>query len=444
MRGVATRPLGKGSSVGGKRRTVPVGMEQLAERARFLRAFLANPRRVGAVLPTSRRTVRAMLDMAPVGRARCVVELGAGTGAHTRELLQRLEPQGRLMAFEIDPALAAGLAEELRDPRLRVIADSAANLEAHLDGQRPDVIVSALPFTSLPDRARREILGVTRRVLSDDGVMLVLQYSPLMLRELRRTFGSVEQRLSPLNLPPAVVFACRPAARGAASAGERRWSWPRSAVSRRTVGEARRYVLAALLIELVLAPLGFLRGRLLFGVGLGCLVFFRDPPRPLRPERDTVYAPADGVVVGVDTVAEKWLPAGDALRVTTFLAVYDVHVNRSPAEGCITMAEEVPGGFAPAFLGRATANHRKRLAIDGDGRRVVLVQIAGMLARRISSWAWVGDRVTAGQRIGLIHFGSRAEVRVRAGEARALVEVGDRVRAGITPIARYARGAQPT
>ncbi len=214
-------------------------------------------------------------------------------------------------------------------------------------------------------------------------------------------------------------------------------------MSRRTLSEARRYLLAALLIELALAPLRLLRGRLLFGVGLACLLFFRDPPRTLRPEPDTVYAPADGVVLGVDTVAEKWFAGGDALRITTFLPLYDVHVNRSPAAGWIALAEEIPGGFAPAFLGRATANHRKRLAIDGEGRRVVLVQIAGMLARRISSWAWLGDRVAAGQRIGLIHFGSRAEVRVPAADARPLIEVGARVRAGVTPIARYVRGAQP-
>ena len=213
-------------------------------------------------------------------------------------------------------------------------------------------------------------------------------------------------------------------------------------MSRRTFREARRYLLAALLAELVLAPFGVLRGRLLLGVGLGCLVFFRDPPRALRPEPDTVYAPADGVVVGVDAVPEKWLGGADALRISTFLALYDVHVNRSPAAGRIVLAEETPGGFAPAFLARASRNHRKRLAIDGDGRRVVLVQIAGMLARRISSWAWLGDRVAAGQRIALIHFGSRAEVLVPAAEARALVEVGQRVRAGITPVARYVAASE--
>jgi len=209
-------------------------------------------------------------------------------------------------------------------------------------------------------------------------------------------------------------------------------------VSRRTFREARRYLLAALAFETVLAPLRALRGRLLLGVGLACMVFFRDPSRSSAQEPDTLYAPADGVVVSVDTAADDWLGDDEALRISTFLAIYDVHVNRSPAPGRITAVEETPGGFAPAFLGRARDNHRKRLAIDDGPRRVVLVQYAGMLARRISSWAWLDHRVEAGQRIALIHLGSRADVLVRAGEARPLVEVGDRVRAGLTPIARYA------
>ncbi len=147
--------------------------------------------------------------MAPLGQARCVVELGAGTGPYTREILARLPPDARLVSFEIDPALADGLARELPDPRLEVVTDSAARLEAHLQGQRPEVIVSAIPFTSLPAPVRQEILAAARRVLADDGVMLVLQYSPFIQRSLQRSFSSVQRRLSPRNVPPAVLFACR-------------------------------------------------------------------------------------------------------------------------------------------------------------------------------------------------------------------------------------------
>jgi phosphatidylserine decarboxylase len=208
-------------------------------------------------------------------------------------------------------------------------------------------------------------------------------------------------------------------------------------VSRRSLREAKRYLLGAVALEALLAPLRILKGRLLLGVGLACMVFFRDPGRDLPRDPGLVYAPADGRVTGVDTVGDEWVTGKEALRISTFLAIYDVHVNRSPVGGRITAAETHAGGFAAAFLPRARHNHRKRLAIEDGPRRVVLEQFAGMLARRISSWAWLGDRVEAGQRIALIHLGSRADVLVPAEEARPLVRVGARVRAGVTPIARY-------
>lgn len=192
---------------------------ELAERTLFLRSFLAHPRQVGAALPTSRRAVRDMLDLADIAAASVVVEFGAGTGVHTTEILARLGTDGRLLAFEIDPRLAGPLAASLSDSRLQVVTDSAENLEAYLDGHRPDVIVSALPFTSLPAQVRRRILERSRQVLPPGGVMLVLQYSPLLQGELRRTFGSVRRRLSLLNVPPAFLFACRPAPAGAGGTG---------------------------------------------------------------------------------------------------------------------------------------------------------------------------------------------------------------------------------
>lgn len=181
----------------------------LRERARFVRSFLRSPRAVGAVLPTSQRAVRGMLDMVDLTQARCVVEMGAGTGPHTREILARLSPDARFLAFEIDPVLADGLRRELTDPRLEVIADSAEKVDQYLGGQRADVVVSALPFTSLPEQVRTGLLRSARECLAEHGTMLVLQYSPFMRRQLERAFGSVEWRLAPLNVPPAFLFACR-------------------------------------------------------------------------------------------------------------------------------------------------------------------------------------------------------------------------------------------
>jgi phospholipid N-methyltransferase len=191
-------------------------MSDSGSRSRFLRSFLTSPRQVGAVLPTSRRTVRDTLSMAPVERARCVVEIGAGTGVYTREILARIGPEARLLAFEIDPNLARALETEIADPRLSVVNDSAAEVASHLGAEKADILVSAVPFTSLPKGLGREILEASRAALAPGGAMLVLQYSPLVESQLRRTFGSVRRRLSPLNLPPAFLYECRVDSNGTA------------------------------------------------------------------------------------------------------------------------------------------------------------------------------------------------------------------------------------
>ena len=182
--------------------------QHVAERLRFLRAFVANPRQVGAVLPTSRWAVRDMLDMGDVPTARLVVELGAGTGSQTSEVLARMGADARLVAMEIDPQLAKMLEERFDDPRLQVVCDSAENLHDHLGGQKADVLVCALPFTSLEPDLRRRILEELPRVLAPRGVALVIQYSPLIQKELRRLFPSVLRRITPWNVPPAFLFAC--------------------------------------------------------------------------------------------------------------------------------------------------------------------------------------------------------------------------------------------
>src|SRR4051812_19958092 len=182
--------------------------QHLTDRLRFLLAFLAHPRQVGAVLPTSHAAVRDMLDMADIPGARLVVELGAGTGVQTGELLARLKPGTRLVAVEIDPRLAQLLEERYADPRLQVVRDSAEHLDTHLGGEKADIVVSALPYTSLEPGLRRRILDALPRALVPGGVALVIQYSPVMERELRRRFTTVRRRISMWNVPPAFLFAC--------------------------------------------------------------------------------------------------------------------------------------------------------------------------------------------------------------------------------------------
>jgi phospholipid N-methyltransferase len=183
--------------------------ERLRERTRFLRSFVRSPRKVGAVLPTSRRAVRATLDLVALEDARCIVEMGAGTGPYTREIVKRLHRDARFIAFEIDPELAAGLERDYRDSRLQVANASAERMGSYLDGRRADVVVSAIPFTSLPSRERQNLLRAAQANLAEDGTLLVLQYSPFIQGQLKKIFASVDRRLAPLNVPPAFLFACR-------------------------------------------------------------------------------------------------------------------------------------------------------------------------------------------------------------------------------------------
>ena len=213
-------------------------------------------------------------------------------------------------------------------------------------------------------------------------------------------------------------------------------------MTRRSWAVARPYSLPPLVLGALLLALGRRRlGWVGLLVSLGVLAFFRDPERRLVPEPGIAYAAADGFVKSVDEVEEAALPGGRGLSVSTFLSLHNVHVNRSPIGGTVSEFEEIGGGYAPALFESSEGNRRNRLVIeDGSGTSAVVIPKAGAIARRISSWVGVGDEVEAGGRIGLIHFGSRTDV-ILPSDWKPLVSPGERVRAGLTPIAR--QGAAP-
>lgn len=201
--------------------------------------------------------------------------------------------------------------------------------------------------------------------------------------------------------------------------------------------EARRYVLGPLVVGLVLLLTGRRTGWVVVGAAGATALFFRDPERPLVAEPGVVYSAADGIVTAVEpAIQDPWMPDGRASRVSVFLSLHNVHVNRSPVAGRVDRMQALGSGFAPALFRAAADNRRNRVALDAEVGRVVVVQVAGALARRISSWVRVGDQVEAGQRLGMIHFGSRTDVLLPVGAAEFLVSPGNRVRAGVTPIAR--------
>jgi len=163
------------------------------------------------------------------------------------------------------------------------------------------------------------------------------------------------------------------------------------------------------------------------------LWFFRDPERTIPTEPGAVVSPGDGKVTNVSTVsagADK-----QQLRLSIFLNVFNVHVNRSPISGVIREVCYQRGRYLNAMnVTSAEQNEQNIVTVEGDGQRVVFKQIAGLLARRIVFYPKVGDRLERGQRVGLIKFGSRVDVLMDA-SARPNVKVGDHVKGGSTVLA---------
>ena len=165
-------------------------------------------------------------------------------------------------------------------------------------------------------------------------------------------------------------------------------------------------------------------------VALAFLAFFRDPERVVPTLPGAVLAPADGKVMGVAEVEDGWV--GPAVRLSIFLSPLDVHVNRAPAAGIVRDVEYVPGRFLAAYKPEASEqNERCTVALESDAARLSVRQISGVLARRIVCRVRPGDKLQAGQRYGMIRFGSRTDLLVPAGTALR-VKVGDRVRGGET------------
>ncbi|MGN6590114.1 MAG: phosphatidylserine decarboxylase [Sphingomicrobium sp.] len=182
---------------------------------------------------------------------------------------------------------------------------------------------------------------------------------------------------------------------------------------------------------------------LLAGVTIWVLSFFRDPVRTTPRGDRLVIAPADGLITMIAKVppppelrGADGMADGDYTRVSIFMSVFDVHINRAPIAGKIKRIAYVPGKFVNADLDKASEdNERQHILIEGsDGLRIGFTQIAGLVARRILSFVREGDAVDAGQRVGLIRFGSRVDVYLPAGTSPRVL-LGQRSIAGETVLA---------
>lgn len=200
--------------------------------------------------------------------------------------------------------------------------------------------------------------------------------------------------------------------------------------------------LAALLFFVLWPPLGWI----LAGITAWIVYFFRDPAR-VTPMRDgLVISAADGKISSIDKVRpppELALGSQERVRISTFLSIFDVHIQRAPVSGRIVRSIYIPGAFLNAALDKASEeNERRAIVIEmPGGGEIGVVQIAGLVARRIVTFSREGDSLAAGQRYGLIRFGSRVDVFLPPG-AQPLVSVGQRAIAGETVFADL-KSAEP-
>ena len=214
--------------------------------------------------------------------------------------------------------------------------------------------------------------------------------------------------------------------------------------------EGRKFAVGSAAIALFAALVGWdVLFWLLVGLTIWVAAFFRDPIRVTPRDPKLIVAPADGLVTMIvrvppppELAGGDGLDPGEYTRVSIFMSVFDVHINRAPIAGQVRKIAYVPGKFVNADLDKASEdNERQHFLIEGhDGTRIGFTQIAGLVARRILSFVRTGESVEAGERIGLIRFGSRVDVYLPEGTGPRVL-LGQRTIAGETVIAEL--GADP-
>ncbi len=169
--------------------------------------------------------------------------------------------------------------------------------------------------------------------------------------------------------------------------------------------------------------------------------FFRDPDRPSLADPGVVVSGADGWVRCIEEMPETKFLKTDCVRVSTFLTPFDVHVNRAPIAGSVTALDYTPGKHLLTIQQAASEyNEHSSIVIEGRRTRCLVRQIVGPIVRRVVYWLKEGQPLEAGERIGMMKFGSRLDVYLPAADVEVLVKKGDRVFAGVTAIARIKKG----
>ena len=204
------------------------------------------------------------------------------------------------------------------------------------------------------------------------------------------------------------------------------------------VSDGFRFIIPLLILSAIVIYFKFLILSIVLSIlTIFIISFFRDPERKILEGKGIVVSPADGRVVKIQTVKDDTIYGGDAVCISIFLSIFNVHVNRAPYEGVIKKVIYNHGKFLAAFDDKASLlNEQNSILIESqNGEKVLVKQIAGLIARRIVCWVKEGDRVERGMRYGLIRFGSRVDIFLPP-NTELNVKVGDKIKGGINIIGR--------
>jgi phospholipid N-methyltransferase len=179
----------------------------------FAKNFFKHPKLLGSLVPSSRYLVQNLLSHVDWRHARVIVEYGPGIGNMTREILKRMRPDAVLVAIELNPEFVQFIEREINDPRLKVVCGSASEIKGVLERlghQQADYVISGIPYSTISEAVRRQILRDTHSVLQPQGGLLIYQFTRTVLPYLQPVFGTVQQGFEPRNILPARLFFCTP------------------------------------------------------------------------------------------------------------------------------------------------------------------------------------------------------------------------------------------
>lgn len=438
----------------------------LRDKYLFFQQVASDFKDVGAVFPTGGSAARALCSEIRRRRgAKRILEVGCGTGPVTEQILESMSSEDRLTICDLNESFLNYVKNRFAsEPKFKKKASQVdfylGDITEYDHENEFDLVISSIPFTTLTAPLLRKVLDHYRYLLKPGGTMTYIEYA--YFRDIRSALQPINKdehfeevsviirdmldaheyraELIRSNFPPAFVRSLRFEEAEAERANimkpdpeQRRVKVGPLAFASDGIPVFASFLGAGVLWK-ILNKKGWPIPFVLAGVAAW---FHRDPKRLVIADRSLCLAAADGQVIGVREVRHPRMGDTTWTRIETFLSPTNVHINRSPVAGRVIDRWEEPGGYSPAFLGDAENNDSSYIVLEAEHGRCAIAQRSGVLARKIFTWCQKGELMTQGERFGLIRLGSRTDIYIPKGSAEVLVQVGDKVVAGRTPIAKF-------